>query len=108
MAVRLVAKRQELSPPTWTSSWKHNDVGRGPQTALWEAKDEILDELSTNRKLSGFDGGISPVKSACRQRLVGHYWRVYREQSANPEALLPVGPSSNRNRRHSPIELSTC
>ena len=40
--------------------------------------------------LSGFNGGISPVKSASLQRLVGHCWRVYREQSVNPEALLSL------------------
>jgi len=29
--------------------------------------DEILDEWSANRKLSGFHGGISPLKSASRK-----------------------------------------
>jgi hypothetical protein len=28
--------------------------------------------LSANRKLSGFHGGISPVKSASRQKYNGH------------------------------------
>jgi hypothetical protein len=54
---------------------------------------------SANRKLSGFHGETSPVKSASLQRLVGHSWRVYREQSAKLEALLPVCPSSAHNRR---------
>jgi len=34
---------------------------------LREAKYEALGELSANRKLSGFHGGISLVKSACRK-----------------------------------------
>src|SRR5882724_12697943 len=41
-------------------------------------------------------------------KLVSHWWRVYRERSANSEALLLVCPSSGRRRqRASKSGLST-
>ena len=41
---------------------------------------------------------ISTGKSASLQRLIARCWRVYREQSANPEALLSVSPSLGSKR----------
>jgi hypothetical protein len=38
-------------------------------------------------------GPISNYKSACVCQSIAHEKRVYREQSANLEALLPVSPS---------------
>jgi hypothetical protein len=54
-------------------------LGTGTQpfeTAICEVSvrsESVLDERSANRKLSGFDGWISPVNSASLQRLIGHY-----------------------------------
>jgi hypothetical protein len=59
------------------------------------ASDPRDSECIVGRKLSGFHGGISPV--CVRQRSFTDNKRVYREQSADPQALVPVCLSSNQN-----------
>ena len=52
----------------------------------------FVDGRLTGRYPAGFHGGISPLKSASRQRLIGHCWRVTRDPS--PASAMPPQTSS--------------
>jgi hypothetical protein len=49
---------------------------------------------SVHKRGYGKFGRIGNGKSACAYQSIAHEKRVYREQSANPEAFLPASPLS--------------
>src|SRR5437773_8604220 len=90
-------------------NWKIMENGkrpaRGERKLLQSARrpGTLQERISAFPALSNRESHTSRFPSSLPFN--GHK-RVYREQSANPEALLPVCPSSARNRRQPQLQFS--
>jgi hypothetical protein len=76
----------------------HGLLGTLPRTAVNHlskvAGEFFLNSQVGRKRRYGKFGRIGNGKSACVYQSIAHEKRVYREQSANPEALLPASPLS--------------